>query len=140
MHIPLTKDEIARFLELAPQQVDQLWQRGFLQRSLTCAYRPVSGLSYSTVYDVLEFALAAGVLSVRLSKEVAALWVAQLAEADEWDQFVGQPMTKRILMMVDMAAEDGLAKMTDAPLRVAREVLLAQSDLVDLCAKDQAAM
>lgn len=134
MHIPLTRDEIAVFLELAPQQVDLLWRRRFLQRSLSCAHRPVAALSYSTVYDVLEYALAAGVLSVRLSKEVAALWVAQLAEADEWDQFAGQSMTRRIWMMMEMARDDGLADMTEAPVRVAREVLLTQARLVEICA------
>lgn len=97
MHFPLSRDEIASFLELAPSQVDTLWRRDFLQRSLHCPHRPVASLSHSTIYDVLEFALAAGVLPVRLSKECAALWIAQLAESDEWDVFACAPMSRKPL-------------------------------------------
>jgi len=133
MHIPLSRDEIAGFLEVAPAQVDQLWRRDLLQRSLHCTHRPVSSLSNSTIYDVLEFALAAGVLPVRLSKECAALWIAQLAEADEWDVFECSPLARKASLMMHVAMDDGLADMTEKPMIVIRVILTTQVLLLEVC-------
>lgn len=133
MHIPLSRDEIASFLEIAPEQVELLWRRGFLIRSLHCSHRPVASLSYSTVYDVLEYALAAGVLPVRLSKECAALWIAQLAEADDWDAFEPAPVTRKTFLMMQCATDDGLVDMTENPLRVVKVILATQSILLKVC-------
>lgn len=133
MHVPMTKDEIASFLELSRCEVELLWQNGLLQRSLCCADRPVPALNCSTVYDVLEYALAAGVLPVRLSKQVAALWVLQLAEADTWDRFTSSDFGTRVCMMVETAVEDGLSTMTPEPGKVAAVVLGAQFSLLELC-------
>lgn len=140
MHIPLSRDEIATFLEVAPVQVDQLWHRHFLQRTLHCPFRPITALSYSSVYDVLEYALVSGVLPVRLSRELAALWVAQLAEADEWDLFSGGGLERKISVMIDLAKEDGLASMTDNCPKVAFEVVATQSRLLCLCADQKDAV
>lgn len=133
MHIPLSRDEIAAFFEIAPKQVDLLWQEKFLQKSLYCAHRPVASLSYSTIYDVLEYALVAGVLPVRLSKECAAIWVFQLAELDEWDLFENASVIQKSTLMVESAMDDRLAEMTTDPLRVARVILSTQALLLDLC-------
>lgn len=133
MHIPLSRDEIATFFEIAPKQVDLLWRREFLQRSLHCIYRPVASLSYSTIYDVLEYALTAGVLPIKLSKECAALWVSQLAELDEWDQFEDASIVQKAMLMTESATDDGLANMTKDPLRVARVILITQALLLELC-------
>lgn len=133
MHIPLSRDEIASFLELAPSQVDVLWRRNLLQRSLHCPHRPITSLSYSTIYDVLEFALAAGVLPARLTKECAALWIAQLAEADEWDVFAGAPMSRKASLMMEISADDGLAEMTGHPAHVVHVILSSQARLLEFC-------
>lgn len=133
MHIPLSRDEIAAFLEVAPTQVDQLWRRDLLQRSLHCTHRPVASLSYSTIYDVLEFALAAGVLPVRLSKECAALWIAQLAEADEWEEFECSPCARKAALMMHTAMEDGLADITEKPTHVIHVILGTQTLLGEVC-------
>lgn len=133
MHIPLSRDEIAAFLRIAPKQVDMLWHRKFLQRSLHCAYRPVASLSYSTIYDVLEYALASGLLPIRLSKECAALWVSQLAEMDEWDVFESALLPQRFTLMMEHAMDDGLADMTKDPSRVAHVILATQALLIESC-------
>jgi len=133
MHIPLSRDEIAFFFAIAPAQVDLLWHQDLLKRSLYCVYRPVRSLSYSTIYDVLEFALTAGFLPVRLSKECAALWVSQLAELDEWDIFGSALGAQKALHMMETATDDGLATMTEDPLRVTRVILATQALLIELC-------
>jgi len=139
MHIPLSRDEIAAFFEIAPKQVDLLWQGKFLQRSLHCAYRPVASLSYSTIYDVLEYALVAGVLPVRLSKECAALWISQLSEFDEWDVFESALVVQKATLLMESAIDDGLADMTKDPLRVTRVILATQALLLELCSDQKMA-
>ena len=133
MHIPLTKYEIAAFLEIGSHDVELLWRTGVLERSLHCAYRPVPELSSSTVYDVLEYALAAGVLPATVSRELAALWVAQLAEADEWDAYQRAEFGERMSMMLTMAEDDGLAAMTPEAWKVAATLVAAQIGLVAVC-------
>ena len=66
MHIPMAREEIARFLEIGADAVDSLWASGKLQKTLHCPFRRFADLNYSTVYDVLEYALASGDLPVRL--------------------------------------------------------------------------
>lgn len=133
MHIPLSRDEIAAFFEIAPKQVDALWHKEFLQRSLHCAYRPVASLSYSTIYDVLEFALTAGVLPVRLSRDCAALWISELAELDEWDVFERASIAQKSDLMLATAMQEGLTDMTKDPSRVAGVILCTQALLLELC-------
>ena len=133
MHIPLSRDEIAVFFEISPEQVDLLWRGEFLQRSLHCTYRPVASLNYSTIYDVLEYALTAGILPVKLSKECAALWVFQLAELDEWDVFESALIAQKAMLMMESAMDDGLVDMTKDPLQVARVILNTQVLLIGLC-------
>lgn len=133
MHIPLSRDEIAAFFQIAPNQVDVLWHREFLQRSLQCVYRPVASLSYSTIYDVLEYALAAGVLPVTLSKECAALWVSELAELDEWDVFEKASIAEKTMLMMESAMDEGLADVTTDPMRVTRAILTTQGVLLEVC-------
>ena len=133
MHIPLTKHEIATFLEIGPHEVELLWRTGVLERSLHCAYRPVPELSSSTVYDVLEYALAAGALPVTVSRELAALWVAQLAEADEWEAYQDAAFGQRMSMMLAVAEDDGLAAMTPEAWKVAATVVAAQMGLLSVC-------
>ncbi|WP_299283308.1 hypothetical protein [uncultured Tateyamaria sp.] len=139
MHIPLSRDEIAAFLQVAPVQLDLLWRRGLLQRSLHCTHRPIAALSYSTIYDVLEFALAAGVLPVRLSKECAALWVAQLAEADELDEFEHASTNRRTALMMEAAIDDGLAAITRDPMHVVHVILATQAILYERCSDQRIA-
>ena len=88
---------------------------------------------HSTIYDVLEYALKAGALPVRLSKECAALWVFQLAELDEWELFEKELITQKSVLLLESAMDDGLAEMTKDPLRVARIILAAQALLLELC-------
>lgn len=57
MHIPFGRDEIASFLEIVPQKIDLPWRRGFLIKLPHCNHRPVASLSYSKIYDLLEYAL-----------------------------------------------------------------------------------
>ncbi|WP_299734016.1 hypothetical protein [uncultured Tateyamaria sp.] len=135
MHIPLSRDEIAAFLEVAPKQVDLLWSRELLQRSLHCTHRPVASLSYSTIYDILEYALAAGVLPVRLSRECAALWISQLAELDEWDVFESSSIAQKTKLMMESAIDDGLAEKSGDPLGVVYVILNAQTLLFELCSE-----
>ena len=140
MHIPMTCDEIAGFLEVKKMKVELLWRSGLLQRSFQCAYRPAPEFGYSTVYDVLEYALAAGVLPVTLTKEIAALWVAQLAEADEWDVYSAEALEGRITLMMELSIVDGLSEMTDEPCKVAAVIVAAQTGLVMRCHDAQIAV
>lgn len=133
MHIPLTQDEIATFLYITPAQVQLLWRSRLLDRSLHCAERPLAPLGYSTIYDVIEYALTAGVLPVTLSRELAALWIAQLAELDEWEDAQSCSVARRTSLMLRAALDDGLAHMTDHPAKVVSAILDAQSILLARC-------
>ncbi|WP_415918844.1 hypothetical protein [Tateyamaria sp. SN6-1] len=130
MHIPLTRNEIAGFLEINTMQVDLLSATGRLQKSLSCPLRISTEFTYSTVYDVLEFALSAGHLPVTLARETAALWVAQMAEADEWDTYVRASTVRRIEMLIELARDDGLDVMTPNHEKVATSLILSQMALI----------
>ncbi|GGX63413.1 hypothetical protein GCM10007385_35690 [Tateyamaria omphalii] len=133
MHIPLTQDEIANFLKITPTQVQTLWHHCLLDRSLHCAERPLAPLGYSTIYDVIEYALVAGVLPLTLTRELAALWIAQLAELDEWDEAQPCSNARKSSLMLSAAIDDGLADMTDKPAKVVSTILDAQAVLVAGC-------
>jgi len=133
MHIPLTQDEIATFLQITPTQVQTLWNHCLLDRSLQCAERPLASLGYSTIYDVIEYALVVDVLPVTLTRELAALWIAQLAELDEWDETHSCSIARKSSLMLSAALDDGLADMTDQPDKVVSAVLDAQAALVGRC-------
>jgi hypothetical protein len=127
----MTREEIAYFLEIGTDAIDSLWASGKLQKTLHCPFRPFADLNYSTVYDVLEYALASGNLPVCLPKDVAALWVALLAEANEADDYEEARWQRQVELLLDMATEDRLAIITTGAAKVACVVVLAQAALAD---------
>ena len=133
MHIPMAREEIARFLDNGADAVDSLWASGKLQKTLHCPFRPFADLNYSTVYDVLEYALASGDLPVRLPKDVAALWVALLAEANESEGYEEARWQRQVELLLDMATEDQLTIITTGAPKVASVVVLTQGTLADTC-------
>ena len=133
MHIPMVRDEIASFLEVKGNQVDILWSTGKLQKTLHCPYRPIQDLSHSTIYDVLEYALTSGDLPVSLPREIAALWVAQLAEANEWEGYASAPLQEQVEALLLSAKADNLTNMTLDPAKVAYVAVLTQAALGNIC-------
>ena len=131
MHIPMAREEIACFLEIGADVVDSLWASGELQKTLHCPFRPFADLNYSTAYDVLEYALSSGNLPVRLPKDVAALWVALLAEANESEDYEEARWQRQVELLLDMATEDRLAIITTGAVKVACVVVLAQATLAN---------
>lgn len=129
MHVPLSREEIADFLDVSATQVEQLWKTDTLKKSLQCPLRTVQELRYSSVYDVMEYALAARVLPVSLTPKLAALWVLQLAEADDLEEFEAASWAKRTEDLLEMAVFEGFAKMTPDPAHVARVVISTQAAL-----------
>ncbi|WP_299751786.1 hypothetical protein [uncultured Tateyamaria sp.] len=128
----MDRKEIAQFLQVPPARVDQLWTSGELQKTLYCPTRPIPTLSHSTIYDVLEYALTSPCLPVQLTKEVAALWIAYLAEADGWDDFKNAPWHLRTTMLLDLATEQGLTQMTNEPQKTALTVVATREALCAL--------
>lgn len=72
-------------------------------------------------------------LPVTLTKEVAALWIAQLAEADEFEDFAERTIVGKIFVLMDMSIEEGLTEITHERGKVAAIILAAQAQLVDRC-------
>lgn len=140
MQIPMTQHEIASFLEVPVTKVHFLWRIGRLEQSFHDTRHPAQELGHSTVYDVLEYALVAGALPVTLTKELAALWVAQLAEADTCQDYRAETLEGRICLTMEMAVQDGLADMTDEPAKVAAVVVATQAGLIMNCENRRAAV
>jgi len=129
----MAREEIACFLEISADAIESLWTSGKLQKTLHCPYRPIAVLNYSTVYDVLEYALASGDLPVCLPNDIAALWVALLAEANELEEYEEARWQRQVELLLDMATEDRLAIATIGAAKVACVVVLAQATLADRC-------
>ena len=133
MHLPLTRREIANFLEFSEQKVEELWETGQLQRSVHCVYRYHEDLTSTTVYDLLEYALSCGILPVCISRELSALWVAELAEADESEFFNSACLSSRIEELLHLAHRGGLAEMTSEPEKTAVVSDSTQAAILNCC-------
>ena len=86
MHIPMTCEEIAVFLECETKEIQDLWDNGKLLKTQSCPYRKTNAQNQSTIYDVLEYTLSSSDLPVQLSREEAALWIFTL----KWSGKFGQ--------------------------------------------------
>lgn len=133
MHIPMSRDEIAQFLEILPAEVDHLWRKGRLQRTIACPYRDNPLLNWSSQYDVLEYALVSGDLPQKLSKEYAALWICNLAEADQDDDFESYGFDEQVQSLLLMALEDGLSSDVKTGVLIATIILVSRFGLKSLC-------
>lgn len=74
-----------------------------------------------------------GRLPFQLPGGLAALWIALLAEANEWDEYSVASLDKKILMILDAASEDGVAQMTEEPAWVATVLAGTHTALVSEC-------
>lgn len=130
MHVPLTREEVATFLEISVLSVERLWRNGELDRTVYHGTRCSSLLAHSSPYDVLEYALASGILPVMLSRSSSALWLANLAEADEIEGFSTLAWDEQVRYLVWMADEDGLAMITPYPEKTAAVIILSREAIV----------
>lgn len=126
MHIPMPKAGIAEFLEVGHDDVEQFWKNNLLQRSCPCAAADCFSEGCSSTYDVLEFALSSGDLPVVLSRELAALWVFQLAEADEDHDFASSGFGEKFDALRRTAEFEGLLDITVQPPLVVTTLLASQ--------------
>lgn len=133
MHFPMSRSEIGLFLGIRPSQVEALWASGHLKKSLSCPYRLVEALNYSTVYDVLEFALTLHGFAQSIPKDVAVCWVELLAEVEEWDDFTESSFEKRIKILLAAAVDAGLTDLTSESRAMAGALIFLQDALMHAC-------
>ena len=119
MSTPLSRNEIATLLDCNGAFVEDLWAKGILRRSVENDSRPLEDLRHSDSYDVLEYLLTTGQLHVTLSKELAALWVANLAEVLEWKGIENAALSDITKILYDYALDDNLCEMDNYPDKTA---------------------
>lgn len=133
MHLPMTPKEIADFLEIQITAVFDLIEAGKLRRTICCPYRHDAALNWSSVYDVLEYALTCGRLSFRLTPELASAWVFLLAEADELACFEQLSTSDQAAMLLEMKYLSDLQPTNDSELSIAYLLLCTRSELMVVC-------
>lgn len=139
MHVPMSRSEIAMFLETTQQNVEQAWQSNALKRTVFHEERLTTELAQSSIFDVLEYALAHDALPVRLSKHEAAMWVLCLCEACEWEDWSDWQVAERASQLMAFAADEGIAPV-DAQLsaKIAMTVIVTQGSLLGICLRNDA--
>lgn len=133
MHLPMSRSEIAEFLNVSSADVELFWQSGQLRRSLCCPCRPISSLNYSTVYDVLECTLTLHKHPFNLSKDSATRWIELLAETDDLHSFENASAQKRTTRLADAAMATGLAAVPRKCAAIAKILICEQAALVRMC-------
>ena len=133
MHLPMSRSEIATFLGLTASQVEFLWSSGQLRKTLSCPYRPVDALNYSSVYDVLEFTLATCETGSSLQKHIAAIWIELMAEAEDYCEIQTASVAQRANYLLNAAIEAGIAGLSPNPISIARGLVVQQKALVHAC-------
>ncbi|MEM9576169.1 MAG: hypothetical protein AAF999_04045 [Pseudomonadota bacterium] len=133
----MSREEIACFLGVTTQRVEEAWRRNDLQRTLFREERKVAALAHSTVFDIIEFALAHGFLPVKLSREHAALWVTYLCEASEWPNWAKWGTSERAAQLLAAAMHDGVCGQdTEEEAKIALTIILTQIGLLQVCASN----
>ncbi|MDG1183070.1 MAG: hypothetical protein P8N30_10215 [Tateyamaria sp.] len=135
MHIPMTCEEIAVFLECETKEIQDLWDNGKLLKTQSCPYRKTNAQNQSTIYDVLEYTLSSSDLPVQLSREEAALWIFTLAEADEWDEYLKMTMHQKVEALMHLTDELTFIKNDQNSAKVSFTILIAQKVLSDICSE-----
>ena len=133
MHLPMSRSEIATFLGLTASQVEFLWSSGQLRKTLSCPYRPVDALNYSSVYDVLEFTLATRETGTSLSKHIAAIWIELMAEAEDYCEIQTASVAQRANYLLNAATEAGIAELSPDPISIAKGLIFQQKALIHTC-------
>lgn len=134
MIIPMSRKEISTILDVEEIYVEHLWNRGELRRSIENEYRSCSGLRQSCAFDVLEYLLSAKKLQVTMSRELAALWVTNLAEVLDIQEF-GDPSLPIITKaLYDMSLEDGLCEMGNNSQLIAFVCVATFREIDQMCA------
>jgi hypothetical protein len=137
MHVPMARDEIAEFLETNPTNIEQIWSDGSLKRSISNEIRMYSGLTQSSIFDVLEYAMSSGDLPICVSPTEAAMWVLYLCEAceeNEWNELGFEERTANILAV---SIEDGLSVTADTRAALtATTLILAHQTLLNICTQN----
>jgi len=135
MHLPMSNAEIACFLQVPIWAIEGLIQSNRLSRTIGCPYRPLEALNWSSVYDVLEFSLTCGCLPITVTREVAALWVFALAEADEFDGFESNAFDEQTDTLANTALTDGLASDKPSAVQFAELILETRLTLLEICSE-----
>lgn len=133
MHYPMSRSEIATFLGVSASHVELFWRSGQLRKSLSCPYRPVEALNYSSVYDVLECALTLRASGTSLPTDVAAVWIELMAEADDYGEAATHSMAKRSDHLLGAAIDVGIADLSPDPGAIARDLVFQQNALMQRC-------
>jgi hypothetical protein len=137
MHVPMARDEIAKFLETTSANIERVWLNGSLKRSVGDEIRTYSGLARSSIFDVLEYAMSSGDLPAQISPSEAAMWVLYLCEACEWDEWSELSVTKRIENILAISIEDGLIVAEDPQAAItATSLILAHQTLLNICSQN----
>lgn len=139
MHVPMSREEIAQFLEVSEKQIEKYWEQNQLRRTVYNSARLNSSLAQSSTFDVIELGLVTGAIKPQLSKENAALWVTYLCEACESSNWEAADMQERTLAVFAIACDEGLCGSQDhSAIRIALTMILSLSALIDICVTNDA--
>lgn len=139
VHVPMSREEIAQFLEVSEKEIEVYWQQNQLRRTVYNSARLNSSLAQSSTFDVIELGLVTGALEAQLSKEHAALWVTYLCEACESSTWEAADVEERTLAVFAIACDEGLCVSQDQnAMRIALTMILSLSALVDICVTNDA--
>lgn len=133
MHIPMSRTEIANFLEQTPDDVERAWSSNALQRTVYHEERLSHDLAQSSIFDVLEYALAHGTFPMQLSKEHTSLWILYLCEAAAWEDWADWSVSERAAQLFSFAISEGLCDGREENAKVALTLVVAQIGLLSTC-------
>lgn len=133
MDIPLSKREISILLQISQPEVEVLWETEQLRRSLHPSWCDCSDLDASSDFDVLEYQLTRGDLSVSLTRFEASLWVANLAEVLEYEGANYDGAIGLAKALLDCSIFDELCDSSEHAIKVAYICAAAYLNIVRFC-------
>lgn len=134
MHLPLSRKEIADFLERSIYSVELAWWDGRLQKTLFAEDRLSHCLAQSTIFDVIEFRLNYGQNRHPISREHSAIWVSYLCELSELETWPQMSVEDRKSYVLRYAIDDGLCSSFDSQVTdIAFQIVEWQDCLLRMC-------
>ena len=133
MHFPMSRIEVSTYLRVEETEVERLWKTGALARSVDHPLRVIQELASSSPFDVLEFALSSGHLTITLSVEQSALWITELAELMEYERASTGSRNSLIDSLMHAAQFEGIPKSIHNCEIVANVVVDEYFRITDFC-------
>jgi hypothetical protein len=132
MLFPLTRREIAKFLEVDGEFVEEIWRARLLKRSLYNHHRFSEDLAASSIFDLIEFKITLDPTLNNLEPAEAKAWVDCLAYSSEAENWLSLDFEERCFSVLEFADDECLiSKDNHAAAKIVCALIAAQKTLLD---------